>query len=91
MPKWMVTGKTSRCVKKLKTRNLVSNFRPIACLPLIWKSLTVILAEELYRPRKDKFITMGTKGMQKRKLERKQDVTRRDIFDNFYFELLLRQ
>ena len=28
--------------------NLVSNFRPITCLLLIWKLLTSILAEELY-------------------------------------------
>ena len=44
----MVTGKTLHCVKNIEKENLVSNFRPITCLPLIWKLLTGTLAEELY-------------------------------------------
>ena len=46
--KSMVTGKTLLCVKEIQKRNLLSNFRPITCLPLIWKLLTGILAEELH-------------------------------------------
>ena len=46
--KWMVTGKTLLCIKEIPKGNLVSNFRPITCLPLIWKLLTGNLAEELY-------------------------------------------
>ena len=48
MSKWMVTGKTLLCIKEIQKGNLVSNFRPITWLPLIWKLLTGILAEELY-------------------------------------------
>ena len=48
LPKWMVTGKTLLCIKEIQKGNLVSNFRPITCPPLIWKLLTGILAEELY-------------------------------------------
>lgn len=48
VPSWMVTGKTLLCVKELEKGNAVANFRPIACLPLLWKLLTGILAEELY-------------------------------------------
>ena len=44
----MVTGKTLLCIKEIQKRNLVSSFRPITCLPLIWKLLTSILAEYLY-------------------------------------------
>ena len=44
----MVTGKTLLCIKEIQKGNLVSHFRPITCLPLIWKLLTSILAEELY-------------------------------------------
>ena len=44
----MVTGKTLLCIKEIQKGNLVSNFRPITCPPLIWKLLTGILAEELY-------------------------------------------
>ena len=47
-PKWMVTGKTLLCIKEIEKGNLVSNFGPITCLPLIWKLLTGILDEELY-------------------------------------------
>ena len=45
----MVTRKTLLCINEIPKGNLVSNFiRPITCLPLIWKLLTSILAEELY-------------------------------------------
>ena len=44
----MVTEKTLLCVEELEKGNAVANFRPITCLPLLWKLLTGILAEELY-------------------------------------------
>ena len=47
LPKWMVTGKSLLCIKEIQKGTLVSNFRPITCLPLIWKLLTGFLAEEL--------------------------------------------
>ena len=48
LPNWMVTAKTLLCIKETKKGNLVSYFRPITCLPLVWKLLTGILAKELY-------------------------------------------
>jgi len=48
VPLWMVTGKTVLCVKDLAKGSAVDNFRPITCLPLLWKLLTGIIAEELY-------------------------------------------
>ena len=48
VPSWMVTGKTILCVKELEKGNAVANFRPITCLPLLWRLLTGILAEEMY-------------------------------------------
>ena len=48
IPLWMVTGKTLLCVKEVDKGNVVTNFRPITCLPLIWKLLTGIIGEELY-------------------------------------------
>ena len=48
VPSWMDTGKTLLCVKELEKGNAVANFRPITCLPLLWKLLTGILAEELH-------------------------------------------
>ena len=76
LPKWMVTGKTLLCIKEIQKRNLVSSFRPITCLPLIWKLLTSILAEELYEHlEKNKCFTMRTKGMQERKPRHKRSTT----------------
>ena len=43
----MVTRKTLLCIKEVQKGNLVSNFRPITLLPLIWKLLSGISAEEL--------------------------------------------
>ena len=42
----MVTGKTLLCIKEIQKGNLMSNFRPITCVPLNWKLLTDILAEQ---------------------------------------------
>ena len=49
VPIWMVTGKTLLCVKEMEKGNIVSDFRPITCIPLLWKLLTAVLADELYR------------------------------------------
>ena len=46
LPKWMVSGKPLLCIKEIQKGNLVSNFRPITSLPLIWKLLTGTLVEE---------------------------------------------
>ena len=35
--------------KEIEKGNTVSNFRPITCLLLLWKLLTAVLADELYR------------------------------------------
>lgn len=48
VPPWMVLGRTVLIQKDKSKRTVVSNYRPIACLPLMWKLLTGILAEKLY-------------------------------------------
>ena len=69
MPNWKypgpdgVQGYWIKNLKKgIQKGNLVSNFRLIICLPLIWKL-------------KNKFITMGTKWMQERKPRHKRSTT----------------
>ena len=57
----MVTGKTLLCIEEIQKGKLVSNFRPITCLPLIWKLLTGILAEELYEYLKKQVYYHGDK------------------------------
>ena len=44
----MTKGRTCLIQKDENKGNDVSNFRPITCLPLMWKLLTGILAEEVY-------------------------------------------
>ena len=62
----MVTGKTLLCVKVVDKGNVVTNFRPITCLPLIWKLLTGIIAEELYSHLKNtNMLTWEQKGCRK--------------------------
>ena len=47
-PDWLSTGKTVLIIKEKAKGNDVSNYRPITCLPLMWKLFTGILSDELY-------------------------------------------
>ena len=49
VPEWMTKGKTVLIVKDPQKGNRVDNFRPIACLPLMWKLLTGIFSERIYK------------------------------------------
>ena len=46
---WMVKGRTVLVQKDSCKGKVASNYRPIACLPLMWKLLTGVLAETLYQ------------------------------------------
>ena len=48
IPTWMTKGRTVLLQKDKAKGNDSSNCRPITCLPLAWKILTGILAEEIY-------------------------------------------
>lgn len=48
VPSWMVKGRTVLIQKDLAKGKVVSNYRPITCLPLMWKLLTGIFAEKIY-------------------------------------------
>ena len=45
VPSWMTKGRTCLILKEKSKGNIVSNYRPITCLPLMWKLLTGIIAE----------------------------------------------
>ena len=47
-PKLMTLGKTVLCQKVSSKGNAVNNYRPISCLPLIWKLMTGTIAESIY-------------------------------------------
>ena len=46
LPEWM--GRTVLCQKDSAMGRAVDNFRPISCLPLMWKLLTGMIADEMY-------------------------------------------
>ena len=48
IPKWMTIGKTVLIQKDGSKGNAVENFRPISCLPLMWKLMTGMIAEKVY-------------------------------------------
>ena len=45
---WMTTGRTVLLLIDKSKGNEVINYRPIICLPLMWKLLTGIVADEIY-------------------------------------------
>ena len=49
IPEWMTSGRTVLCQKDPKKGNAVDNYRPIACLPLMWKLITGIISETMYK------------------------------------------
>ena len=48
IPNWMNTGRTILCQKDPGRGNAVDNYRPITCLPLMWKLLTGMISNALY-------------------------------------------
>lgn len=52
-PKWMTTGRTALIMKDPTRGNEPGNYRPITCLPLMWKTLTGIVANKLYEHLED--------------------------------------
>ena len=48
MPSWLTRGRTSLLQKDKSKGNLPSNYRPITYLPLKWKLLTGVIADQIY-------------------------------------------
>ena len=49
IPVWMTTGRTVLCQKDPQKGNVVDNYRPIYCLPLMWKLMTGVIADSVYK------------------------------------------
>ena len=49
IPDWMGTGRTVLIMKEKMKGAVVENYRPITCLPTMWKLFSSIVAEEVYR------------------------------------------
>ena len=48
IPEWMVKGRTVLIQKDPAKGTVASKYRPIACVPLMWKLLTGIFADKIY-------------------------------------------
>ena len=48
VPSWLTRGRTSLLQKDKSKGNVASNYRPLTCLPLMWKSLTCVIADQVY-------------------------------------------
>ena len=48
VPSWLTRGRTSLLQKDQGKGNVASNYRPITCLPLMWKLLTGVIADQIY-------------------------------------------
>ena len=48
VPSWLNRGRTSLLQKDKSKGNVASNYRPITCLPLMWKLLTGVIADQIY-------------------------------------------
>ena len=48
VPGWLFEGKTILVMKESKKGTIEGNYRPIACLNLIWKLLTGIICHKTY-------------------------------------------
>ena len=48
MPSWLTRGRTSLLQKDRSKSNVASNYRPITCLPLMWKLFTGVIADQIY-------------------------------------------
>ena len=48
IPEWMTKGKTTLIKKDPVRGTAPTNYRPIKCLPMMWKILTAHIREEIY-------------------------------------------
>ena len=48
VPEWMTKGRTTLIQKDPKKGTVPNNYRPITCLPMMWKILTAQIREEIY-------------------------------------------
>lgn len=56
VPTWMTSGRTVLIMKDQNKGAVPGNYRPITCLPIMWKTMTSVLANEVYEHLEDKNI-----------------------------------
>ena len=48
MPSWLTEGRTALLQKGKSKCNIASNYRSVTCLPLMWKLLFGVIADQIY-------------------------------------------
>ena len=48
VPNWLTRGRTSMLQKDKSKGNVASHYRPITSVPLMWKLLTGVIADQIY-------------------------------------------
>ena len=48
VPSWLTNGRTSLLQKAKSKSNVASTYRPIICLPLMWKLMNRAIADHIY-------------------------------------------
>ena len=67
---WLTRGRTSLLQKDKSKGNVASNYKPITCLPLMWKLLTGVIVDQVYAhldqekmlPKEQKRCREGSRG-----------------------------
>ena len=49
VPSWLTKGRTALLQIDKSKGNITSNYRPINCLPLMWKLLSGVITDQIYR------------------------------------------
>ena len=75
IPKWMTLSKTLLCQKDPSKGNAADNYRPMSCLPVMWKLMTETIAESIYNflEANDK-LSAEQKGSEKKSSEAKDEL-----------------
>ena len=48
VPSWLTKGRPGLLQKDKSKGNIASDYRPITCLPLMWKLLKGVIADQIY-------------------------------------------
>ena len=66
VPSWLTRGRTLLLQKDKSKGNVESNYRPITCMPLMWKLLTSVIADQIYAHLdQEKLLSEEQKGCRK--------------------------
>ena len=78
VPGWLAEGRTILVTKDSKKGTEVGNYRPTACLNLIWKLLTEILSDKTYDSLEENRLLPEEQKGRRRKCQETEDQLAKD-------------